>query len=168
MTGFLVIFSSPKSWRFFQFVLIFITFFLFWLCHTACRILVAESGIEPRQQEWKHWVLNQWTFRVLPLPFNSDLIWDLILWDCEYLILQSLFSDGFSVPWMIWLYHSHHGLASILFWGRFPFLSLLFHCYIKLLRIAILFRWDWRQEEKGKTEDEMVGWHHWLNGHEFE
>jgi len=27
---------------------------------------------------------------------------------------------------------------------------------------------DWRWEEKGKTEDEMVGWHHWLNGHEFE
>ena len=27
---------------------------------------------------------------------------------------------------------------------------------------------DWRQEEKGTTENEMVGWHHWLNGHEFE
>ena len=27
---------------------------------------------------------------------------------------------------------------------------------------------DWRQEEKGTTEDETVGWHHWLNGHEFE
>ena len=26
---------------------------------------------------------------------------------------------------------------------------------------------DWRQEEKGMTKDEMVGWHHWLNGHEF-
>ena len=26
----------------------------------------------------------------------------------------------------------------------------------------------WRHEEKGTTEDEMVGWHHWLNGHEFE
>ena len=26
---------------------------------------------------------------------------------------------------------------------------------------------DWRQEEKGSTEDEMVGWHHQLNGHEF-
>ena len=25
-----------------------------------------------------------------------------------------------------------------------------------------------RQEEKGMTEDEVVGWHHWLNGHEFE
>ena len=27
---------------------------------------------------------------------------------------------------------------------------------------------DWGQEEKGMTEDEMVGWHHQLNGHEFE
>ena len=27
---------------------------------------------------------------------------------------------------------------------------------------------DWRQEEKGTTEDQMVGWHHRLNGHEFE
>ena len=27
---------------------------------------------------------------------------------------------------------------------------------------------DWRWEEKGMTEDEMVGWHHWLNGYEFE
>ena len=26
---------------------------------------------------------------------------------------------------------------------------------------------DWRQEEKGTTEDEMVGWHHQLDGHEF-
>ena len=27
---------------------------------------------------------------------------------------------------------------------------------------------NWGQEEKGTTEDEMIGWHHWLNGHEFE
>ena len=27
---------------------------------------------------------------------------------------------------------------------------------------------DWRQEEEETTEGEMVGWHHWLNGHEFE
>ena len=26
---------------------------------------------------------------------------------------------------------------------------------------------DWRQKEKGTIEDEMVGWHHWLNGHDF-
>ena len=29
-------------------------------------------------------------------------------------------------------------------------------------------RKDCRQEEKGTTEDEMVGWHHQLDGHEFE
>ena len=29
-------------------------------------------------------------------------------------------------------------------------------------------RKDWRQEEEGMTEDEMVGWHHRLSGHEFE
>ena len=27
---------------------------------------------------------------------------------------------------------------------------------------------DWGQEEKGMAEDEMVGWHHWFKGHEFE
>ena len=27
---------------------------------------------------------------------------------------------------------------------------------------------DWSQEEKGMTEDEMAGWHHWFNGHESE
>ena len=27
---------------------------------------------------------------------------------------------------------------------------------------------DWRQEEKGETEDKMAGWYHRLNGHEFE
>ena len=29
-------------------------------------------------------------------------------------------------------------------------------------------RKDWRQEEKGVAEDEMVGRHHWLNGYEYE
>ena len=27
---------------------------------------------------------------------------------------------------------------------------------------------DWRQEEKGMTENELVGWHHWLEEHDFE
>ena len=27
---------------------------------------------------------------------------------------------------------------------------------------------DWRQEEKGVTENEVIGWHHWINGHEYE
>ena len=27
---------------------------------------------------------------------------------------------------------------------------------------------DWRQEDKGTTKNEMVGWHHWLDGYEIE
>ena len=27
---------------------------------------------------------------------------------------------------------------------------------------------DWRREKKGMTEDKVIGWHHWLDGHEFE
>ena len=37
-----------------------------------------------------------------------------------------------------------------------------------LIRKDWMFMKDWRQEKKRMTEDEMVGWHHWLNGHEFE
>ena len=32
---------------------------------------------------------------------------------------------------------------------------------------TLMPRKDWGQEEKGATEDEMVGWHHRLDGHEF-
>ena len=35
-------------------------------------------------------------------------------------------------------------------------------------KTLILGKKDWRWEETGMTEDEMVGWHHQLNGHEFE
>ena len=37
-----------------------------------------------------------------------------------------------------------------------------------LEKTLMLGKKDRRQEEKGTTEDEMVGWHHRLNGHEFE
>ena len=38
----------------------------------------------------------------------------------------------------------------------------------RLIRKGTSARKDWRQEEKGMIEDELHGWHHWLNGHEFE
>ena len=52
------------------------------------------------------------------------------------------------------------------------------HLMLKLQYFGHLKNWligkdpdagkDWRQEKKGITEDEMVGWHHRLDGHEFE
>ena len=37
-----------------------------------------------------------------------------------------------------------------------------------LIRIDPDTEKDWSQEEKGMTEHEAVGWHHWINGYEFE
>ena len=39
---------------------------------------------------------------------------------------------------------------------------------LKLQYFGHLMRWRREQEEKEMTEDEMIGWHHWHNGHEFE
>ena len=40
--------------------------------------------------------------------------------------------------------------------------------HVKLTRWKRLWCWeDWGQEEKGMTEDEMAGWHHWVDAHEF-
>ena len=36
------------------------------------------------------------------------------------------------------------------------------------LEKTLMARRDWGQEEKGTTEDEMAGWHHQPDGHEFE
>ena len=43
------------------------------------------------------------------------------------------------------------------------------HLMRKVNSLEKLTHWrDWRQEDKGTIEDEMAGWHHGLNGHEFE
>ena len=41
------------------------------------------------------------------------------------------------------------------------------HVKSRLIRKDPDARKDWEQKKKGVTEDEMVGWHHWFNGHEF-
>ena len=49
-------------------------------------------------------------------------------------------------------------------------LSFFFPCPLLFqpLPFFCCLRRDWGQEKKGTTEDEMAGWHHWLDGHEFE
>ena len=57
-----------------------------------------------------------------------------------------------------------------LFWGKWRFLNrewLGTNPCLEIGKDSDTAK-DWRQEEKGMTEDEMVGWHHWLNRHEFE
>ena len=38
----------------------------------------------------------------------------------------------------------------------------------KIYSVQYMCGADWRQEEKGATEDELAGWHHRLDAHEFE
>ena len=57
--------------------------------------------------------------------------------------------------------------------GMMPKLKLQYFGHLmrrveSLEKILMLFRRDWGQEEKGTPEDEMAGWHHRFNGHEFE
>ena len=49
-----------------------------------------------------------------------------------------------------------------------PLLGHLMQKKSQLIRKDLDAGKDWRQEEKGTKEDKMVGWHHWLSGHEFE
>ena len=42
------------------------------------------------------------------------------------------------------------------------------NCAVVWAFFGIAFLWDWGQEAKGMTEDEMAGWHHQLDGREFE
>ena len=52
-------------------------------------------------------------------------------------------------------------------WEKASLLTFTFHLWHFTLTFTFTF-WHWRQKEKEAAEDEMVRWHHWLNGHESE
>ena len=71
----------------------------------------------------------------------------------------------------LYLYWSVSGLFILFYWSVYS-LPIL-HCLDSLEKNWLNGIYpdsgkDWRREEKGATEDEMVGWHHRLNGREFE
>jgi len=55
----------------------------------------------------------------------------------------------------------HHSLKASILWHSAFFIVQLSHPNMTTGR-------DWGQEEEGTTEDEMAGWHHQLDAHEFE
>ena len=85
----------------------------------------------------------------------------------------------------IFLYCTYLNLCSLLNSWKYlaAFWKYLHNIYVLYIKTPILWppdvkSWligtdadagkDWRREEKGRTADEMVGWHRWLNGHEIE
>ena len=124
---------------------------------------------------------NYWSFSFSISPSNeySGLISLRIDW-FDLLAVQGTLKS---------LLQHHNSKASILRCSDF-FMVQLSHLYMTTVKTIVLRKMmkqrqsskikthssgkdpdageDWRQEEKGVRVDEMVGWHHWLNGHEFE
>ena len=96
-------------------------------------------------EQWKQWqILFSWAPKPLQTVPAAVKLKMLFLWKKSYFANKGLSSQsyGFSSS-HVWMWELDHKE------GWEP-------------------KKDWRQEEKGMTEDEMVGWHHSLNGHEFE
>ena len=109
-----------------------------------------------------HWIILQ--HNLLP----SILLWQQRMWT------MTCFLPFHSVPWI-----SRRSNQSILkeISPEYSLEGLILRLKIQYLghlkwRTDLLEKTDsgkdWRQQEEGKTEDEMIGWHHWLTGHEFE
>ena len=149
---------------------LFFFFLIYWLHYTACGILASWPRIKPAlpalaAQSISHWMLSHvwlfvtpWTCSLLGSSVHEDSPGRNTVVDCHAL-LQGIFptqgwNSGLSHCRRI-LYHlSHQGSP-----GKSP-KQLIFLKHPDAGK-------DWGQEEKGTTEDEMVGWHHRLNGHGF-
>jgi len=90
------------------------------------------------------------TFSIIPSSEYSGLISFRMDW-LDLLAVQGTLKS---------LLQHHSSKASILWCSAF-FIVQLSHSYLTTGK-------NWRRDEKGMTEDEMVGWHHWLDGQEFE
>ena len=120
------------------------------------------------------WDLNSLTRDRNHLPYIEK--WSLNHWATREVALKSLESFHFSLYHLMqlnlgWLTITGYSVGEWrMIWGgqNFLFLSVQeIENFGHLMQRADAGK-DWEQEEKGATEDGMVGWHHWLNGHEFE
>ena len=118
--------------------------------------------------------LSNWTERILsfPLLIFVSFFWHSLTWDLFPIrpgFWCSKCEHGQELWPLLMLFFYNNNLISVI-----P-LRILFSIYVMWSHVK---NWrigkdpdagkDWRQEEKGATEDEKVGQHHWLDGHEFE
>ena len=85
----------------FDYVLI-LFFFFFWLCHTACGILIPRPGIKPTPTAVEAWCINYWTTREIPSsPFFKPLLSSdpvsLLSFSCPYFLFPWGLADKLSI-----------------------------------------------------------------------
>ena len=141
------------------FLFVNVTLFIYWPYSMVCGILVPWLGMEPMPPAGEAQSLNYLTTRKVP---------ELMLLNC------GVGEDSWeSLDWKEIKPVNPKGNQSWIFIGRTDA-----EAETPILWPPDMKNWlvgkdpdagkDWRQEEKGTTEDEMVRWHHQCDGHEFE
>ena len=103
-------------------------------------VYVYESWTISKTESWRTDVFELWCWRkLLRVPWT----------DCSQSILKEI-NSKFSLEWL---------MLKLNFWPP--------EMKSQLVGKDTNAGKDWRHEEKAMTEDEMVGWHQQLNGHEF-
>ena len=123
---------------------------------------------------FSHTVLNPLVLASTDDPLNHFLHWwlQMLVFHILSFLLSILADSDLSFP--LSPFTLHLSVFNLLHYWILIFLYFFFFCfyifYVKkwLIRKDPDAGKDWRQEEKGTTGDEIVGWHHWLNEHEFE
>ena len=138
-----------------------------------CLLLGKKSYDKPRQhfEKWRHYFTKSMVF---PVAMYGRESWTIKKAECQRIDVFKLWCwrRVLRVPWT-----ARKSNKSIL-----KEINLEYSLEGLMLKLKLQYfdvkSWltekdpdagkDWRQEEKGTTEDKMVEWHHQLNGHEFE
>ena len=122
--------------------------------HTVKAMLFASSHVQRWELDHKEgWAPKNWCFQIVVL----EMTW----------FLRALWTSRRSNQSILKEINSENSLEGLM-------LKLKLQNFGHLMWRALLIGkdpdagQDWRWEEKGTTEDEMAGWHHWFDGHEFE
>ena len=122
------------------------------------KVCLVKAMVFPVVHVWmweldheKGWVLKNWCFWIVVLEKTLES-------SLDYKEIQSVHSEG-NQSW-VFIGRTDAKAETPILWPR--------HAKIWLIGKDPDDGRDWDQEEKGMTEDEMAGWHHQLDGHEFE
>ena len=163
--------------------------------HVACGILVPRPGIKPMSPALEAQSLNHWTTREVPVNPSSLSVFYMIVCICEsHTPNLSLLHHPSSIhqrtdAFELWCWSRHlrvpwtarrsnqsilkeispiYLLEGLMLKLKLQYFGHLMQRANSLEKMLMLGKIEGRRTKKGETEDEMVGWHHRLNGHEFE
>ena len=133
--------------------------------HQVAKVLMFSFNISP-SNDIQDWFPLGWTGWISLLSKDSQESSP----TPHFKSINSLVLSFLSSPTLTSIddYWKNHSLTRLTFVGKVMALLLNMLSELTHWKRPWCARRDWGQEEKGTTEDEMAGWHHRLDGHEFE